>query len=114
MHFVRVRPKNAEGKKVLPLLLLHGWPGSVREFYDIFPLLAIPKENSDFVFDIIAPSLPGYGFSQGSSKTGLGTAQIAVIMKNLMKRIGYDKFYVQGGDWGAAIARNLATLYPDK
>lgn len=114
LHFIRVTPKATSGKKVLPLLLLHGWPGSVREFYDIIPLLTTPRNDADFVFDVIVPSLPGYGFSQGSAKTGLGAAQIAVVMKNLMKRVGFDKFYIQGGDWGALIGKNMGTLYPAK
>lgn len=64
VHFIHVKPKNAEGKKVLPLILLHGWPGSVREFYDIIPLLTTPNDKSDYVFEVVAPSLPGYGWSQ--------------------------------------------------
>lgn len=114
LHFMRARPKNAEGKKVLPLLILHGWPGSIREFYEIIPRLAVGRDDSDFVFDVIAPSLPGYGFSKGAAKTGMGTAQMAVIFKKLMNRLGYEKFYVQGGDWGSVAAKNLATLYPNK
>jgi len=68
----------------------------------------------NFVFEVIAPSLPGYGFSEGASKPGLGAAQMAVVMKNLMERIGFKKFYVQGGDWGALIASNMGTLFPKR
>jgi juvenile hormone epoxide hydrolase len=100
--------------RVLPLLLLHGWPGSVREFYELIPLLTKPLNNVDFVFEVIAPSLPGYGFSEGASKPGLGAAQVAVVMKNLMERIGFKKFYVQGGDWGAMIASHLGNLFPER
>lgn len=64
IHFIHVKPKKTEGKKVLPLLLLHGWPGSVREFYDIIPLLTTPNDKSDYVFEVVAPSLVGYGWSQ--------------------------------------------------
>lgn len=65
IHFIRVKPKVSNGNiKVLPLLLLHGWPGSVREFYKLIPLLTTPKKDSDFVFEVIVPSLPGFGFSQ--------------------------------------------------
>lgn len=63
---MHIKPKNTEGKKVLPLLLLHGWPGSVREFYDFIPLLTTPNDKTDYVFEVIAPSLPGYGWSQVS------------------------------------------------
>lgn len=114
IHFLRVTPKNAAGKKVVPLLLLHGWPGSVKEFYDIIPLLTTPRDDADFVFDVVAPSLPGYGFSQGASKPGLGPAQVAVLMNNLMKRIGFDKYYIQGGDWGAIISKEMGQLYPQR
>lgn len=93
---------------------MHGWPGSVKEFYNVFPLLTKPQEKYDFVFEIIAPSLPGYGFSEAATKPGLGTAQMAQIMKLLMERIGYTKFYVQGGDWGALIGTDMVTLYPDR
>lgn len=66
MHFIHVKPSPSPGGKhrVLPLLILHGWPGSVREFYEIIPMLTTPRPDSDFVFEVIAPSLPGYGFSQ--------------------------------------------------
>lgn len=56
--------KGQAPKKVLPLLLMHGWPGTVREFYDFIPLLTTPSDKSDYVFEVIAPSLPGYGWSQ--------------------------------------------------
>lgn len=113
LHFIHVKPKNVDKNiDVLPLLLLHGWPGSVREFYDIIPLLTTPRKDVNFVFEVIAPSLPGYGFSEGASKPGLGAAQVAVVMKNLMERIGFKKFYAQGGDWGAIILSHMGTLFP--
>ncbi|KAL1456956.1 hypothetical protein WDU94_001639 [Cyamophila willieti] len=67
----------------------------------------------DFVFEVIAPSLPGYGWSEAAVRPGLGVAQIGLLMKKLMARLGYQQFYVQGGDWGAFIAANMATLYPE-
>lgn len=99
---------------MLPLLLLHGWPGSVREFYDLIPLLTTPRKDVNFVFEVIAPSLPGYGFSEGASKPGLGAAQVAVVMKNLMERIGFKKFYAHGGDWGAVIVSHMGVLFPKR
>nr|CAD7394413.1 unnamed protein product [Timema cristinae] len=84
-----------------------------REFYEIIPLLTTPREGVNFVFEVVVPSLPGYGFSEGASKPGLGTAQMAVVFKDLMARLGFDKFYLQGGDWGAIIGSNMATLYQD-
>lgn len=59
IHYVRVKPKNVGNKKVLPLLILHGWPGSVREFYEMIKMLTKPRTDVDFVFEVIAPSLPG-------------------------------------------------------
>ncbi|XP_067629946.1 juvenile hormone epoxide hydrolase 1-like [Eurosta solidaginis] len=112
LHFIHVEPKLAEGKKVLPLLLLHGWPGSVREFYNLIPLLTSPNPKSEYVFEVIAPSLPGFGWSQAASKVGFGTAQIAVVMRNLMLRIGHEQFLVHGGDWGSIIGSSMAALYP--
>lgn len=117
IHFYHVRPTNLpkdKNLKVLPLLLLHGWPGSVIEFQKIIPLLTKPSPNHDFVFELVIPSLPGYGFSQGAVRPGLGAAQMAVIFKNLMQRLGFDKFYTQGGDWGSLITSNMAALYPEK
>nr|CAD7263042.1 unnamed protein product [Timema shepardi]CAD7571341.1 unnamed protein product [Timema californicum] len=104
LHFLHVKPKQVPpSTRVLPLLLLHGWPGSVREFYEIIPLLTTPREGVNFVFEVVVPSLPGYGFSEGASKPGLGAAQMAVVFKDLMARLGFDKFYLQGGDWGVAL-----------
>ncbi|KAH0951508.1 hypothetical protein HN011_003406 [Eciton burchellii] len=115
IHFYHVKPHIPSNRnlKVLPLLILHGWPGSVVEFQKIIPMLTTPRPDRDFVFEVIAPSLPGYGFSQGAVRPGLGTAQISVIFRNLMLRLGFNKFYAQGGDWGSLIATDLATLFPD-
>ncbi|XP_053696692.1 juvenile hormone epoxide hydrolase 1-like [Sabethes cyaneus] len=113
IHFIHVKPKVPSGVKVLPLLLLHGWPGSVREFYDIIPMLTSKTEDKNYVFEVIVPSLPGYGWSQAASKQGLSTSKIAVIMKKLMTRIGHKHFYVQGGDWGSLIGNQIATFFQD-
>lgn len=102
-----------QGKTILPLLLIHGWPGSVREFYDIFPLLSEASEDSEFIFEVIAPSLPGFGWSEGAQKVGLGPAEIAVIFRNLMLRLGHSKFIIQGGDWGAFIGTAITAMYPE-
>lgn len=92
---------------------MHGWPGSVREFYDIIPMLNGKMNGSDFAFEVVAPSLPGYGFSEGAAKAGLGSPQMAVVMRNLMERLGHKRFYVQGGDWGGLIGRDMATIFPE-
>nr|QHB21920.1 juvenile hormone epoxide hydrolase 2 [Colaphellus bowringi] len=114
IHYIHVKPKQTQGLKVRPMLLLHGWPGSVREFYEIIPLLTTPQKGRDFVFEVIVPSLPGYGFSDPAVRPGLSAPHMAVIMKNLMQKLGFEKYYVQGGDWGAMIVANMATLFPEK
>lgn len=112
VHFLHVKPKE-KNIKTVPLLITHGWPGTVVEFYKLIPLLTSYQEKYGFAFEVIAASLPGYGFSEGASKPGFGTANIAMIFRTLMKRLGFDQFYVQGGDWGSMVVKNLATLYPD-
>ncbi|XP_012538919.1 juvenile hormone epoxide hydrolase 2 [Monomorium pharaonis] len=112
IHFIHVRPNNTEGKRVLPLLIVHGWPGSIIEFYKVIPLLTLPKPEHDFVFEVIAPSLPGFGFSSAATIPDLSAIQASVIFKNLMLRLGYDKYYVQGGDWGAQVIHTMSCLYP--
>ena len=104
IHFIR---EKGSGSNPMPLLILHGWPGSIIEFLDIIEKLAHPerfggkKEDS---FDVIAPSLPGFGFSE-SSKKPIGPRKIAKIMNKLMsKKLGYKKYLSQGGDWGSTIS----------
>uniref|UniRef100_A0A8D8UQM9 microsomal epoxide hydrolase n=1 Tax=Cacopsylla melanoneura TaxID=428564 RepID=A0A8D8UQM9_9HEMI len=113
IHFIRVTPKVPAQVKIVPLLILHGWPGSVKEFQRIIPMLTEPRKEHNFVFEVIAPSLPGYGWSEAAVRPGLGAAQMGLLMKKLMARLGYPQFYVQGGDWGAFIAANMATLFPE-
>ncbi|XP_063987163.1 juvenile hormone epoxide hydrolase 1-like [Diachasmimorpha longicaudata] len=113
IRFLHVKPKDPKGKRVLPLLILHGWPGSIVEFYKFIPMLTTPRDDHDFVFEIIAPSLPGFGYSDAAIRPGLGSSQIAVIMKNLMLRLGFNKYYVHGGDWGAFITGQMSSLFPD-
>lgn len=113
IHFIRVKPQVSAGVQTLPLLLLHGWPGSVREFYEAIPLLTSQNSGYDFAFEVIVPSLPGYGFSDAAVRPGLSLPYVADIFRILMKRLGHDKFYIQGGDWGAAIASAMVTLFPE-
>ncbi|XP_058807867.1 juvenile hormone epoxide hydrolase 1-like [Phymastichus coffea] len=114
IHFYHVKPQQPKDRtlRVLPLLMVHGWPGSVVEFQKIIPLLTQPTTKRNFIFELIVPSLPGYGFSEAASKPGLGPSQISVIFKNLMERLGFKKYYVQGGDWGSIITSSMAALYP--
>ncbi|XP_060659411.1 juvenile hormone epoxide hydrolase 2-like [Drosophila nasuta] len=116
-HFLHLKVKDEDkvGKQHYALLLLHGWPGSVREFYEFSHLLHQTKldPTNKYIFDVIVPSLPGYGWSQGSARTGLGPAQMTVILHNLMLRLGYNKFFIHGGDVGTIVGSHMATLYPE-
>ncbi|CAL8103891.1 unnamed protein product [Orchesella dallaii] len=112
IHFQHVKPKAKNGVATRPLLLLHGWPGSIIEFQKIIPLLSEPK-NSNYNYELIIPSLPGYGWSSGAARPGLGTVEMANIFKRLMDRLGHKKFYAMGGDWGGFIVSDLASAYPE-
>lgn len=112
VHFVHIKPKEIASNKVVPLILVHGWPGSFVEFYKIIPLLLTPKNG--VVFELIIPSIPGYGFSQIPNKPGFNAGHAARIFVKLMKRLGHDKFYYHGGDWGAVIGDYTAKLFPKR
>ncbi|XP_065092832.1 juvenile hormone epoxide hydrolase-like [Ochlerotatus camptorhynchus] len=114
IHFLHVKTEVRNPKRIVPLLMLHGWPGSVREFYELIPKLVTRSDDKEYVFEVIVPSLPGYGFSEGASKQGLSPAKIAVIMRNLMARLGFKKYYVQGGDWGSIVGNLIATFFQDE
>ncbi len=107
IHFIK---EKGSGSNPIPLLILHGWPGSFVEFLDIIEKLAHPERfggKKEDAFDVIAPSLPGFGFS-GSSKKPIGPRKIAKIMNKFMtKNLGYKKYLSQGGDWGATICNWL-------
>lgn len=106
-----------KGPKPMPLLLLHGWPGSVFEFLDIIARLTDPAafggDPAD-AFTVVAPSLPGYGLSFSPGQKRFGIRQIADSCAELMSSLGYSRFGVQGGDWGAAIATSLSLHHPDR
>ena len=107
IHFIE---EKGSGTKPKPLLLMHGWPGSIVEFLEIIRPLAHPEEfggNEEDGFTVIAPSLPGFGFS-GSSKKPIGPRKIAEILNKLMTdNLNYKQYVAQGGDWGATIANWL-------
>ncbi|EPB69995.1 epoxide hydrolase [Ancylostoma ceylanicum] len=116
VHFIH-EPAASGYSKVLPLLMVHGWPGNVFEFYKIIPMLTDPRKHgieSDIAFEVVAPSIPGYGWSDQPKKTGFGQVACARIFRKLMERLGFKRFYLQGGDWGAVINTHLARLYPDQ
>lgn len=106
-----MKPEGA--KKGHPLLLLHGWPGSVFEFFKMIPLLTTPDENG-LAFELIIANLPGFGWSQAPLKPGLDPIHMARIFGKMMARLGHDKFFVHGGDWGSIIGKAMAILYPGR
>lgn len=113
IHFVHTK-SSAAGKNVIPILMLHGWPGTVRDFFEVIPQITHPDAIlHNTVFDVVVPSLPGFGWSQATQKQGLGVTGIAVIMRNLMLKLGYKRFYIHGEDIGSEVGSALATLYPD-
>ena len=99
----------------MPLLLTHGWPGSVVEFHKVIGPLTDPVRyggQAEDAFDVIAPSLPGYGFSDRPAGPGWGLERIAAAWITLMRRLGYGAFVAQGGDWGAGVTNAIATINP--
>jgi pimeloyl-ACP methyl ester carboxylesterase len=109
IHFIHARSKH---KNALPLIVTHGWPGSVVEQLKIVDPLTNPTAHGASAadaFDLVLPSMPGYGFSGKPTTTGWDPAHIARAWVVLMKRLGYTKFVAQGGDWGAIITDVMAT-----
>lgn len=114
IHFIHAKPDGKDLKKpVIPILLIHGWPGSVREFYEFIPMLINSANKLDVTFEVIAPSLPGFGWSDPATRKGLSTTKMSIILRNLMLRLGHKKFLIQGGDWGSSLGSNIATLFPE-
>ena len=112
IHFIHVRSKH---ENALPLIVTHGWPGSVVEQLKIVDPLTNPTAHgasASDAFHVVIPSLPGYGFSGKPTTTGWGPDRIARAWVVLMKRLGYTKFVAQGGDWGAVITDVMATQAP--
>ncbi|XP_051908650.1 epoxide hydrolase 1 [Hippocampus zosterae] len=113
VHYVHVKPKRAsEGTNCLPLLMVHGWPGSFYEFYGTIPLLTEPSDPQDLAFEVVCPSIPGYGYSEAPHKKGFDSVCAARIFHKLMRRLGFQQFYAHGGDWGWLVTTNMAQLEP--
>ena len=108
IHFLHVRSPRADA---LPLVITHGWPGSVIEFLGVIEELANPPEG-ELAFHVVAPSLPGFGFSGKPSATGWGVERIARAWGELMARLGYDRWVAQGGDWGSAVTTAIGVQEP--
>jgi len=106
IHFVW---QESPVKEAIPLLFVHGWPGSFIEVLHLLPLLSKPGGPA---FHVVAPSLPNFGFSEGAKKRGFAVAQYAETCHKLMLQLGYDEYVTQGGDWGFFITRAIGKLYP--
>ncbi len=112
IHFVHVRSPHADA---LPLLITHGWPGSLVEFLDAIPRLTDPEAyggQAADAFHVIAPSLPGYGFSEPPRTPGWDVQRTALAFAVLMGRLGYTRYGAQGGDWGAQVSTRIAASDP--
>jgi pimeloyl-ACP methyl ester carboxylesterase len=112
IHFIHQRSRHPEAR---PLLLTHGWPGSVVEFQKVIEPLVNPTAhcgNTSDAFHVICPSLPGFGFSGKPAETGWGVERIGTAWAALMARLGYDHYFAQGGDWGSAVTRAIGLQDP--
>jgi pimeloyl-ACP methyl ester carboxylesterase len=113
IHFIHERGK---GPNPLPLIITHGWPGSFVEMLKIIPLLTDPERHGGDpadAFDIIVPSLPGFGFSDRPAESGMNLFRTAELWKQLMLGLGYQRFAAQGGDFGASVSTLLGFGYPE-
>jgi epoxide hydrolase len=113
IHFVHARSAQPDA---LPLLLTHGWPGSIVEFLDVIPRLTDPEAHgggATDAFHVVAPSLPGYGFSEPTRTAGWDPWRIARAFVELMGRLGYSRYGAQGGDWGSQVATRIGALDAD-
>jgi epoxide hydrolase len=109
IHFLHRRSARADAT---PLILTHGWPGSIAEFTHVIDELADPKDADAPAFHVVVPSLPGFGYSDKPATTGWGTEKIAAAWVELMRRLGYSTFAAHGGDWGGVITTILGGRFP--
>jgi epoxide hydrolase len=112
IHFVHQRSPHADA---LPLVITHGWPGSIVEFHKVIEPLTNPTEHggdASDAFHVVCPTLPGFGFSGKPATTGWGVERIADAWAALMARLGYDRYLAQGGDWGSAVTRSIGGQDP--
>ena len=112
IHFIHVKSRH---ENALPVILIHGWPGSVVEMLNVVGPLTDPTAHggrADDAFDVVMPSIPGYGFSGKPTSSGWGPERVASASVELMKRLGYTRFVAQGGDWGAVIVDLMGVQAP--
>jgi len=113
IHFIHQRSPHAEAR---PLLLSHGWPGSIVEFHKVIEPLTDPVAHGGDAadaFHVVAPSLPGFGFSDKPTETGWSIERMGEAFSALMARLGYDRYLAQGGDWGSGISAAIGAQDPD-
>ena len=114
IHFIHVKSREANAT---PLMLVHGWPGSIIEFLDQIEPLTDPVKHggeAEDAFDVVIPCLPGFGFSGPTQESGWNNMRVGKAFIELMDRLGYDKFAVQGGDVGAILGPEMGRLAPEK
>ena len=114
VHVLHVRGR---GPAPLPLIVSHGWPGSFVEMLELVPRLTDPARfggDPRDAFDVVVPSLPGYGFSAGPAAVGTTPQRIAALWTEVMTALGYERFGAQGGDWGSAVSTHLGIDYPKR
>lgn len=112
IHFIHVRSKH---RNALPIIITHGWPGSVLEIVNAIGPLTDPTAyggRAEDAFDVVIPSMPGYGFSERPTGTGWGPDRMGVAWDVLMKRLGYQRYVSQGGDWGSVVANAMGRQAP--
>jgi pimeloyl-ACP methyl ester carboxylesterase len=109
IHFIHEKGK---GRKRMPLLLIHGWPDSFARFLKLIPLLTAEGEEG-ISFDLVIPSIPGFGFSDRPAEPGMNFTRIADLFGRLMRELGYNQYMIHGGDLGSAIAEQLAIGFPE-
>jgi epoxide hydrolase len=113
IHFLHVRSPEPDA---LPLVLTHGWPGSIVEFLEVIGPLTDPVAHGGDAadaFHVVCPSLPGYGFSDRPTRAGWKVPRVAAAWAELMARLGYDRYGAQGGDWGSSVTTSIARLDAD-
>ena len=111
IHFIHERSPRPDA---IPLLLIHGWPGSILEFLELVEPLTRPTGRDTPAFDVVIPSLPGFGFSGPTTARGWSPERMAKAFTVLMERLGYPHYGIQGGDWGAAVAQDIARQGPTR
>ena len=114
LHFIHEKGK---GPNPLPLVITHGWPGTFFEMHKVIPLLSDPGAHGGDpgdAFDVVAPSMPGYGFSDAAQERGLDVLAVGDVMAKLMhEQLGYDRYVAQGGDWGARVTAQMGHKHSD-